>query len=131
MTRREARDLAEILLSRAAEDETTLRKLVDDAEIADRILGLHAQQAVEKCLKAVLTAKHVRYGKTHNVATLVSLLDDADTDAPEWLHETEPLTLYATTIRYDEVTVAPLDRAKTVRLVQRVRSWAEDQVAQA
>lgn len=45
--------------------------------MADEIVGFHAQQAVEKALKAVLTAVAVRVGRTHDIAYLLTLLPDA------------------------------------------------------
>ena len=47
-------DFAEQLLTAAERDLTVWRKLVNDAEVHDAVLGFHAQQAVEKLLKAVL-----------------------------------------------------------------------------
>jgi len=48
LPRRDGRDLARALLDRAADDITLVRRVVDDAEIADAIVGFHAQQAVER-----------------------------------------------------------------------------------
>ncbi len=52
MTRRDRRDLARVLLERAAGDEALVRKVLDDHEIPDAIVGFHAQQAAEKLIKA-------------------------------------------------------------------------------
>jgi hypothetical protein len=41
-------DLARVLLARAVDDETLVRKLCSDADVADAIVGFHAQQAAEK-----------------------------------------------------------------------------------
>jgi hypothetical protein len=40
---RDGRDLARVLLDRADDDITLVRHVVDDAEIADAIVGFHAQ----------------------------------------------------------------------------------------
>jgi HEPN domain-containing protein len=50
-----SRDHALVLLRKATDDATAARKFADDPEIADAIVGFHAQQAVEKALKAVLS----------------------------------------------------------------------------
>jgi HEPN domain-containing protein len=50
-------DLAKRFLALADRDIKALWKLAADREIDDEVVGFHAQQAVEKCLKAVL-AKH-------------------------------------------------------------------------
>jgi HEPN domain-containing protein len=55
-------DLAEvsrILLKKAQEDATAVREFAANPEIADSIIGFHAQQAVEKWLKAVTAARGV------------------------------------------------------------------------
>jgi HEPN domain-containing protein len=71
---RDGRDLARKLLRRADADLQLVRHVVDEADIADAIVGFHAQQAVEKSIKAVLAAREVEYGKTHQLHYLVRLL---------------------------------------------------------
>ena len=46
-------ELARRFLTLADRDLRAFRKLSDDLEIDDEVVGFHAQQAVEKCLKAV------------------------------------------------------------------------------
>lgn len=43
-----------LLLRKAREDEFTVEKLIPDPASSDEVIGFHAQQAVEKVLKAVL-----------------------------------------------------------------------------
>jgi hypothetical protein len=52
-------DLARVLLTRAVDDEKLVRKVCLDADVADSIVGFHAQQAAEKLIKAVLAARGV------------------------------------------------------------------------
>jgi HEPN domain len=47
------RDLAEQLLRLARDDEAAARAMLDVGAVTDAIVGFHAQQAVEKALKAV------------------------------------------------------------------------------
>jgi len=47
-------DLAERLLRLARDDEAAARAMLDVVAVTDAIVGFHAQQAVEKALKAVL-----------------------------------------------------------------------------
>jgi HEPN domain-containing protein len=51
--------LAAILVRKATEDAVALREFEGNPEIADSILGFHAQQAIEKWLKAVLASNGV------------------------------------------------------------------------
>jgi HEPN domain-containing protein len=55
----EPRQLSAILARKATEDAVALRELAGNSEIADSILGFHAQQAIEKWLKAVLADQGV------------------------------------------------------------------------
>ncbi len=48
MASRNSRQLAKILLEKAAGDEATLRAVVHSKAVPDEAVGLHAQQAVEK-----------------------------------------------------------------------------------
>ncbi len=57
-------DLARRFLALADQDIKTFEVLIESDEIADSQIGFHAQQAVEKCLKAILTLKEVEFRKT-------------------------------------------------------------------
>lgn len=85
-------------------------------------VGFHAQQCVEKYLKALLVCKGIDFPRTHDIERLVALL-------PEnlWLRlsieEQRRLTSYATVTRYPgEYEPIPLAEAQqSVRLARRVR----------
>jgi HEPN domain-containing protein len=47
---------AKLLLRKAREDADAVSKLAADGDMADAIVGFHAQQAAEKAMKAVLVA---------------------------------------------------------------------------
>jgi hypothetical protein len=67
--------LAAILARKANEDAIALREFEGNPEIADSILGFHAQQAIEKWLKAVLAGNSVAYEYTHDLRRLIELLE--------------------------------------------------------
>ena len=60
-------DLAGVLLGLAADDELMARALLPVEGVTDAGVGFHAQQAIEKSLKAVLTARSVEYPYTHDL----------------------------------------------------------------
>ena len=62
---------AEVLLRKAASDEAVLHF----DTMSDSILGFHAQQAVEKLIKALLTQLNVPYEFTHSLNRLLILLE--------------------------------------------------------
>src|SRR4051794_15876126 len=65
------REQAELLLRKAVEDQAVLVALAENPEIADAALGFHAQQAVEKALKAVLAARGDDFPWTHDLQLLL------------------------------------------------------------
>ncbi|HPO14450.1 MAG TPA: HEPN domain-containing protein [Candidatus Hydrogenedentes bacterium] len=69
-------EMALLLLRKAAQDEFTVRKLIDDPESPDEIIGFHAQQTVEKLLKAFLGASCIPYRKTHSLLELIDVILD-------------------------------------------------------
>ena len=47
-----------LLLRKSAEDEALLDEVLESPRVTDAIFGFHAQQSVEKLLKAVLSGRH-------------------------------------------------------------------------
>ncbi len=64
-----------------------------------RLVAYHAQQCVEKLLKAYLIYQCVDFPYTHNISTLLELTGKT-TDWPISLSEAEILTPYAVSTRY-------------------------------
>jgi hypothetical protein len=67
-----------VLLHKAAQDEAPLQRLLPHADLDDELIGFHAQQAVEKLLKAWLAHLGVDYPRTHSLGTLVEILGAHD-----------------------------------------------------
>lgn len=63
-------------------------------------LCFHTQQAVEKSLKALLLAKHVSFPYVHDLALLMSLLENEGQPIPSDILEAAKLTRFAVTTRY-------------------------------
>lgn len=57
---------ARALLARARDDRYVVCQLGADQEAPAWVLGFHAQQAVEKALKAVLSGTGLAYPRTHS-----------------------------------------------------------------
>jgi HEPN domain-containing protein len=121
-------DLARVLLARAIEDETLVRKVASDTDIADAIVGFHAQQAVEKLIKAVLVARGVAFMKSHALSYLVGLVEESEIDSPECLSEADVLSPWAVEFRYEGEEPPALDRSAALTLVEQVREWTESEI---
>lgn len=125
LSRRESRDLAGVLARKAEGDAKAMRRLASDLEIDDAAVGFHAQQALEKWMKAVLVVHGVRFEQKHDLGLLLEFLDQGRVDLPpgaDWLDE---LTIYAVPMRYEDLLdVEPLDRDAVLALVAEVGDWA-------
>lgn len=62
---------ARSLLRLAGVDHDAMRATVDLPLVADSIFGFHAQQAVEKALKAWLQIRDIPYPATHDLVRLL------------------------------------------------------------
>lgn len=129
MSPRDQGDLARVLLERAAGDEALVRRVVDDSEIPDAIVGFHAQQAAEKLMKAVLAARGVRFARTHALGYLIGLVESHGIDAPTSLAEADVLSPWAVDFRYETESEPPLDRRAALDLIEELGRWATDEVA--
>ncbi len=110
--------IAQILLIKAAEDE----KILHTDNIPEAILGFHAQQAVEKLMKALLSQLAVSYALTHNLDRLQRLLVANGETLPTTPLGLGDLTDFAVVYRYDLLFqfTAPdkTDLSETVRLIR-------------
>jgi HEPN domain-containing protein len=85
-----------------------------------RLIAYHAQQCVEKCLKAYLVHKAIDFPYTHNISRLLELCAE-HAAWTEQIEEAEELTSYAITTRYpgedDEVTEEETSRAISIAIL--------------
>ncbi len=125
-------DFAAELIAAADRDLVVLRKGVPDAEIPIEVLGFHCQQAVEKCIKAVLAIHQVEFRKLHDIRTLTDLVRDAGLIVPQG-EELEALTPFAVEFRYQRLAhgKSPVQRERMVPLAGEVQKWATEQVEAA
>jgi HEPN domain-containing protein len=120
-------EYAQILIRKAAQDEFVLSKLISDPESPDEVIGFHAQQAVEKLLKAVLSSRSVTYRRTHDLVELMDLLKAEHVSFPVELEEVRRLGPFAVEFRYGDVpeeSPQPLDRPWAASCVTKVKTWA-------
>jgi len=119
---------ARLLLRKAREDADAVRKFCADLDLADAVVGFHAQQA-EKALKAVLAAFGDDFPWTHDLRHLMERLDSVRTPLPASLYDVRELGPWAVEFRYGETIDDPLDRERASVLVAEVLAWAEAHVA--
>jgi HEPN domain-containing protein len=121
-----------ILLKKAEEDATAVREFAGNREIADSIIGFHAQQAVEKWLKAVTAAHGTRHSTIHDIDRLVEIVEATGIEVPLDRDRLAVLTQYAVPLRYDELLDSEsLEREVLVALVDEVAEWVAVQIGSA
>lgn len=126
LSKPEDSEQAQLLARKASQDATAARLFAGNEEIADEIIGFHAQQAVEKWLKAVMAVRGLPEDRIHDIGRLLQILEKGDVELPRKASQLDELTEYAVPMRYDELLDAePLDRDATVALVDEVGEWAD------
>ncbi len=112
---------------RFAESDLALAEATGDERVLYENLCFHAQQAVEKSIKAVLVLSGVAFPKTHSLELLLDLLP-SNVERTEALLESRALSGYATVLRYPGPTepATEEEHRNAVRLAAAVFAWAKE-----
>lgn len=119
---------AAALLAAAVKDPRALEGMNDPAVFADEVFGFHAQQAAEEALKAWIAALGGEYPLTHNLATLLTTLQNLGVDV-EGLWDLVEYNPFGVQFRYEALDEAEelLDRLAATRGLRQLH----DRVGQA
>jgi len=123
-------DLARQLLGAAQEDELAAKSVLRVEGIADPIVGFHAQQAVEKAIKAVLAAKGTEFPFTHDLKQLRDFAKESRIELPSALDDVEDLNPFAAAERYGSQPPTGLDREQALKWAAAAIAWAQSIVPQ-
>ena len=119
--------LASRWLAKAGDDLDTSRLvLAVPKEVGPWVAAFHAQQAIEKAMKAILVLRQTPFPRSHDLEELRGLLP-AELDLPD-PDELAPLTAYAADARYPELA---FDTAPTAEDALDATGIAERVVAMA
>lgn len=88
----------------------------------------HAQQCVEKALKAVLSAQQVFFRRTHDLEEITNLLTEAGLTPPFSIDDYRRLSPYAVEMRYDDQVIPLLTLEEAVEMAARTLAWASDAI---
>ena len=112
------------LLRLAQRDRETfgLLKPIPQASLA--ALGFHAQQAIEKALKAVCVLREIEFRRTHDLAALAELIRAGDVNLPVSVDALRLINPFAVEFRYDDELVPSITRDELEALVLKVLDWA-------
>lgn len=120
--------VASTLLRAAAADVAACRVLAAAPDMPDAVIGFHAQQACEKCLKAVLSAAGIEFSRSHDLVRLMELADTAGSEFPtgaRWIDELNP---YAVAARYGLVDAGGLDHGRALATIDVLLAWARSRL---
>ena len=111
-----------------ARSDLALARLGRDAQdVLPAQVCFHAQQAVEKALKAVLLHRSVVFPLTHDLVALAEIATNAGVVLPKWGDELSGLNPYAVEARYpgrpDEIGEG--DVGEALDLATHVLAWAK------
>lgn len=110
-------------LDKAEEDLAVIEHLTTENTAHLPAIGFHAQQAVEKFLKAFLVYHQVEFPKTHDIDEILGLVATIDVSLAESLRESISLTPYGVEIRYpsDFPEMTPEDAREAMKLAAKTR----------
>ena len=113
-------DDARLMQTKAKQDLSALRGMMDKTIFAEEIFGFHAQQAVEKSLKAWLALIGVDFPLIHDLEELFALLKDQGQAVPDIFQSLVDLTDFSIQFRYDTYIdfEDELDRDEIIQKVQ-------------
>jgi HEPN domain-containing protein len=92
-------------------------------------LCFHAQQAVEKAIKALLIKKGVEFPYVHDIAELLTLLEKTGQKLPKTIREGEKLTRFAVFTRYPGIaqTISQKEYEEAIKVGEEVVRWVKAQ----
>ncbi|TKJ41725.1 DNA-binding protein [candidate division LCP-89 bacterium B3_LCP] len=85
---------------KGSQDLWMAKTALDREDAPGDLVAFHAQQAVEKCIKGLLTLHQIEFPKTHDLHTLVELLRPFWSDIPASVENSDELTDFAVMTRY-------------------------------
>ena len=110
--RKSKADLVRGWLEKARRNLLVATRALENPEPLTDIICFHAQQAVEKYLKAYLVWHEVGFPRTHALEDLALLAAQVDQEFQELVDEVVVLTPYAVEVRYPEFEIPSLEDAE-------------------
>ena len=118
------RQEAQRFLHLADRDVKAFQVLKNAPEIHLATVCFHAQQAIEKCLKAVLIRHSVELHKTHDLEELWAKLDRINITPPINAEKLGKINPCAVTFRYDDTDIELLSRDDAESMMDKIQRWA-------
>lgn len=112
-------------LNRAKSNLVKAKYLAEGIYLED--LCFDAQQAAEKAIKAALIRQQQRFPYIHDIAELLSLLEQTGVEIPDTLSQAAKLTRYTVAMRYPGVVepVTQSEYEEAILIAENVVKWVE------
>lgn len=123
------REEAERFMRLARRDEAAFRALLAAPSVDFAVACFHAQQAVEKALKAAMIVSGLEFQRTHDLEELAGRLADAGIAIPLNEEELRRLTPYAVEFRYDDEPMPLVSPEQAVSYTSGLLAWADKTLA--
>ncbi len=123
------RDEAERFLRLARRDEAAFHALLASSTVDFAVACFHAQQAVEKALKAVMFLHKLEFRRTHDLEELAGTLVDAGINIPLEEEALRRLTPYAVEFRYDDESMPLVSPEQAISYTSQMVAWADKTLA--
>ena len=119
-------EYAKILLKIAEGDLKTAEALLDNKHVRPENICFLAQQAIEKCIKAVLCHKNLSVPQVHDLEALVATIPDNCPPIPG-MERLGDLTEFATIRRYEEGyhELEPTELLAVVKTARECVEWGK------
>ena len=108
----------------ADRDIAAFMKLRGDPDIHISSTCFHAQQAVEKCMKAVMFERAILFPPVHDLARLALILQERGINVPCLVDHLRKLNPFAVLFRYDDTDIPLVTTEEVEKWVERMREWA-------
>jgi len=110
---------AELLPAMALKDFKALEGMRDPDIFEEEIFGFHAQQAIEKTLKAWLSLLGIEYQNIHDIERLLSILKQSGENVKD-LWDLMEFNLFAVQFRYEPIALTE-DTFDRVEIIRRIK----------
>ena len=119
---------AQALLRAAGRDRKTVELLLQHRDAPASSVGFHAQQYLEKVIKAVLVSNAVIFRRTHDLEELADLLGRQGIEPPLPKDQLKQLNPFAVIIRYQDIEITLTDIDTVAEIMENAQAWVERQI---
>lgn len=119
------------LLRLARRDQAAFTALLGATGVDLALACFHAQQSVEKALKAVMCVSNLEFRRTHDLEELAASLGQAGITPSISQIQLSRLTPYAVEFRYDDEATHLLSGDEAAQLVVDLLHWADSEIRKA